>query len=180
MALGTTLGIDWCGCGGASSYVCNDTLVQGEGSLVDNTILLNPNGGVLTIMFYAPGVGTVDKLEIYHGNPTNGTKVATTGMTTLNAGPFDNVYGTVSTGDVIPTEAQALATDQFIGSSKGTVPTRATAYTAETSIANPLVAPFEQLIWWVYTPADYQVSSYASIRVTGPVGTKWDFKPYCE
>ena len=39
MALGASLGIDWCGCGGVSSYVCNDTLVQGEGSLVDNTIL---------------------------------------------------------------------------------------------------------------------------------------------
>ena len=178
MALGTSLGIDWCGCGGASGVSCNEVTTSGGEGITDDTIALDPAGGVITIMFDPQGVP--DKLEIYHGNPTNGTKVATTGMTTLNAGPFDNVYGTVSTGDVIPTEAQALATDQFIGSSKGTVPTRAAAYTTETGIANPLVAPFEQLIWWVYTPADYQVSSYANIRVTGPVGTKWDFKPYCE
>jgi len=177
MALGTSLGIDWCGCGGASGIGCNQVSVAGGAGITDGSIALDPAGGVITIMFDA--LIRPDKLEIYHGNPTTGTKVATSGMTTANAGPFDNVYGTVSTGSVIPTVDQINTVDQFIGTFKGPVPTRAAAYTTETGIANPLVSPYQQLIWWVYTAADYQNGVFVTIRVTGPDGTVWSHQRFC-
>jgi len=178
MGLGIGLGVDWCGCGGASGIACNEVTTSGGEGITDDTVALDPAGGVITIMFNAQSVP--DKLEIYHGNPTTGTKVSTSGMTVVNAGPFDNVYGTVSTGNVVPTIAQTNTVDQFIGTNKGTVLTRAAAYTAETGIANPLVAPYQQLVWWVYTAADYQNGVFVTIRVTGPSGTKWDYQRYCE
>jgi hypothetical protein len=178
MGLGIRLGIDWCGCDGASGVACNEVNTSGGKGITDATIALDPAGGVITIMFNPAGVP--DKLEIYHGNTTTGTKVATSGMTTANAGLFDNVYGTVSTGNVIPTVVQTLSVDQFIGTNKGSVPTRAGAYTTETGIANPLVSPYLQLVWWVYDTADYQASPFVTIRVTGPNNTAWEFKRYCE
>lgn len=178
MALGTSLGIDWCGCGGASGVACNEVTTSGGPGITDDTIALDPAGGVITIMFYPQGVP--DKLEIYHGNPTTGTKVATSGMTTVNAGPFDNTYGT-EPFNTVPTVGQTLTVDQFIGTQKGAaIPSRAAAYTAETGIANPLVSPYQQLVWWVYTPADYQNGVFVNIRVTGPSGTGWDYKRHCE
>lgn len=177
MALGTSLGIDWCGCGGASGVACNEVTTPGVSGITDDTIALDPAGGVITIMFDPQSVP--DKLEIYHGNPTTGTKVATSGMTTANAGPFDNVFGT-ETINTIPSIPAANQVDQFIGTNKGGVPTRAAAYTAETGIANPLVSPYQQLIWWVYTAADYQNGVFVNIRVTGPSGTAWSYQRYCE
>jgi len=155
---------------------CNAVALPGGPGITDNTIALDPSGGVITIMFNAQS--RPDKLEIIHGN-ANGTKVATSGMTTPNAGGFDNVYGTVSTGNLVPTPAQTLNIDQFIGANKGTIPTRANAYTLETGNANPLVAPYQQLVWWVYTTADYQTSPFVTIRVTGPQGTLWAFQRSC-
>lgn len=178
LGVGIGIGVNRGCCNAASGIACNDATSSGGNGVTDNTIALDPNGGVITMMFNAQGVP--DKMEIYHGNPTAGTKVATSGMTVANAGPFDDVYGTVSTGDVIPTTGQTNAVDQFIGTSKGSIPTRAAAYTAETSIANPLVSPYQQLVWWVYTPADYQNGVYATIRVTGPSGTAWDYERYCQ
>lgn len=177
MGLGIGLGVGWCGCGGASSVGCNQTTVAGGVGITDDTIALDPAGGIITMMFEPQGVP--DKLEIYHGNPTTGTKVATSGMTTANAGPFDDIYGTVSTGNVVPTSVQTNAVDQFIGTNKGVVPTRAAAYTAETGIANPLVPPYQQLVWWVYTPADYQNGVFVTIRVTGSSGTYWTHQRFC-
>lgn len=178
MALAASLGVGWCGCGDASGVACNEVTTSGGVGITDGTIALDPAGGVITIMFNPQSVP--DKLEIYHGNTTTGTKVSTSGMTVVNAGPFDNVYGTISTGNVIPTVAQTNTVDQFIGTSKGAVPTRAAAYTAETGIANPLISPFQQLVWWVYTPVDYQNGVFATIRVTGPDTTKWSYQRYCE
>jgi hypothetical protein len=126
-------------------------------------------------MFDAQGVP--DKLEIIHGN-ANGTKVATSGMTTANAGLFDNTYGT-EPSNVVPTTNQTLSTDQFIGTNKGAIPTRANAYILETGNANPLFGNYQQLIWWVYTTADYQASPFVTIRVTGPQGTAWSFERSC-
>jgi hypothetical protein len=154
---------------------CNAVALPGGEGIADNTIALNPSGGVITIMFNAQGVP--DKLEIIHGN-SSGTKVATSGMTTANAGPFDNVFGTEPT-NTVPTVNQTLTVDQFIGTNKGTIPTRAGAYTIETGNASPLVAPYQQLVWWVYTTADYQVSPFVTIRVTGPSGTAWAFQRAC-
>ncbi len=53
MALGTSLGIDWCGCGGASGVACNDITTSGGTGITDDTIALDPAGGVITIMFNA-------------------------------------------------------------------------------------------------------------------------------
>jgi len=178
MALGIKLGVDWCKCGGDSGVACNEIATSGGVGITDDTITLDPNGGVITIMFQP--IGVPDKLEIYHGNPVTGTKVATSGMTTANAGPFDDVYGTVSTGNVIPNTTQINSVDQFIGSNKGSVPTRTVDYTNETGIANPLVSPYQQLVWWVYTADDYQNGGFVNIRVTGPSGTVWNYQRHCE
>ena len=177
MGLGIGLGVGWCDCGGASDVASNEVTTPGVSGITDAAIQLDPAGGVITIMFDPQSVP--DKLEIYHGNPTTGTKVATSGMTTANAGPFDNVFGT-ETINTIPSIPAANQVDQFIGINKGAVPTRAGAYTAETGIANPLVSPYQQLIWWVYTAADYQNGVFVNIRVTGPSGTKWTYQRYCE
>ena len=155
---------------------CSAVALPGGEGITDNTIALDPSGGVITIMFEAQNVP--DKLEIIHGNAA-GTKVATSGMTTINAGTFDDVYGTVSTGDVVPTQNETLTVDQFIGGNKGAIPDRASAYTLETGNPNPLVAPYQQLIWWVYTTADYQASPFVTIRVTGPDDTAWSFQRAC-
>ncbi len=154
---------------------CNAVALPGGAGITDNTIALDPSGGVITIMFTAYGLP--DKLEIIHGN-ASGTKVATTGMTTANAGPFDNTYGT-EPSNTVPTPAETTTIDQFIGTNKDTIPDRASAYTLETGNPNPLVAPYQQLIWWVYTTADYQTSPFVTIRVTGPQNTGWQFQRAC-
>ena len=154
---------------------CNAVALPGGAGITDNTIALDPSGGVITIMFTAYGLP--DKLEIIHGN-ASGTKVATTGMTTANAGPFDNTYGT-EPSNTVPTSAETIPIDQFIGDNKGTIPDRASAYTLETGNANPLVTPYQQLVWWVYTTADYQASPFVTIRVTGPQNTGWQFQRAC-
>jgi len=154
---------------------CSAVALPGGAGITDNTIALNPSGGVITIMFNAQG--RPDKLEIIHGN-ASGTKVATSGMTTANAGTFDDTYGT-EPSNTVPTPSETLTVDQFIGTDKGTIPTRANAYTLETGNANPLVAPYQQLVWWVYDTADYQASPFVTIRVTGPQGTLWAFQRAC-
>ncbi len=154
---------------------CNAVALPGGTGITDNTIALDPSGGHVTIMFTAYGVP--DKLEIIHGN-ANGTKVATSGMTTANAGLFDNTYGT-EPSNLVPTTVEAINTDQFIGTNKGAVPTRANAYILETGNPNPLVAPYQQLIWWVYTSADYQASRFVTVRVTGAGGTVWQLERSC-
>jgi hypothetical protein len=123
-------------------------------------------------------VGVPDKMEIIHG-PATGTKISTSGMTVANAGPFDNTYGTEPT-NLIPTTPQMNATDQFIGTNKGTVPTRSSEYTIETGIPNPLIAPYQQLVWWVYTTLDYQAFPYVTVRITGTANTFWTYARYCE
>lgn len=175
MGLGISLGIGWCGCNGTSSVPCNSVVTPGGAGITDNTIALDPSGGVVTIMFTAYGIP--DKIEIIHGN-SSGTKVATSGMTTLNAGPFDNTYGT-EPSNTVPTGSETLPIDQFIGTNKGSIPNRAAAYTLETGNASPLVAPYQQLIWWVYDAADYQASTFVTIRVTGPQNTGWQFERVC-
>lgn len=154
---------------------CNTVALPGGEGVTDNTIALDPSGGVITLQFTAYGIA--DKLEIIHGS-SSGTKVATTGMTTANAGSFDNTYGTEPSNEV-PTELQTAGIDQFIGANKGSVPSRAGAYTLETNNPSPLVSPYQQLIWWVYTTADYQASPFVTVRVTGPVDTGWQFERAC-
>tara|TARA_B110000902_G_scaffold95852_1_gene113407 strand:- start:935 stop:1462 length:528 start_codon:yes stop_codon:yes gene_type:complete len=154
---------------------CNTTAQPGGLGITDNTIALDPAGGIITLQFTAYGIP--DKLEIIHGN-SSGTKVATTGMAAnSNSGPFDNVYGT-EPSNVVPTEGQTFLT-QFVGSNKGTIPDRGIEYVQATGIANPLVSPYQQLVWWIYTPADYQTTPFVTVRATGPDGTQWQFERIC-
>ena len=148
---------------------CNATAVSGGQGVTEYTIQLDkPLGGIVIMDFNAQTV--VDKLEIIH----NGVKKATSGMTTANAGPFDDLYG----NPTVPTGAQASATDQFIGTSKGAIPTRDSIFLSETGITD-IVRTKQQLIWWVYTQTDYELLNNVIVRVTGIYGTAWDLQRLC-
>jgi len=156
------------------SVACNSTANSGGEGITDLNINLDSGGGLIALVVNASGIP--DKFEIIHGGP-GGTKVATSGMTTANAGPFDNVYGT-ETSNTVPTNTQTNAVDQFIGTNKGTVPTRQTEFTNETGyIAN--VGTYQQVLWWAYTATDYQAAQNVTIRVTGPGDTSWGFLRLC-
>ncbi|MGZ9736538.1 Ig-like domain-containing protein [Flavobacterium sp. GNP002] len=148
---------------------CSASASSGGEGVTEYTIALeNPAGGIVIMDFNAQGV--VDKLEIIH----NGVKKATSGMTTPNSGPFDDLYG----NPTVPTGAQAAATDQFIGTSKGAIPTREAVFLAETGITD-VTRTKQQLIWFVYTAADYKVATSVIVRVTGIQGTAWDLIRLC-
>jgi hypothetical protein len=152
---------------------------EGGTGIYDLTVILdNPSGGV--IIFDFKPVAVPDKLEIIHKVGTSYIKKSTSSMTAANnSGPFDNDYGT-RPSDVVPTVLQAYATDQFIGTDKGTVPTRMTQFTAATGITTlPLTTDYQQRIWWIYSAADYIASNEVNIRITGSVGTGWDAIRVC-
>lgn len=148
---------------------CNATAASGGSGVTEYIIQLDkPLGGIVIMDFNAQGV--VDKLEIIH----NGVKKATSGMTTVNAGPFDDLYG----NPTVPTGAEANAIDQFIGTSKGTIPNRDSTFLSETSITD-ITRTKQQLIWFVYTASDYNIANSVIIRITGPSGTRWDLVRLC-
>ncbi len=149
---------------------CNETLVSGGAGITESFVNLSPFGGLVTFAMNAQNVP--DKLEIIH----DGVKKATTGMTVPNEGPFDNLYG----DPVVPTSAETNSVDQFIGSSKGTIPDRQATFTAETGSSLIMPGGNQQLIWWEYTNTDYLINPVVLIRVTGPSGTAWDLQRLCE
>lgn len=148
---------------------CNATTNSGGVGVTEYTIPLSSLGGSIIIDFDAFGVP--DKLEIIH----NGIRKATTSMTGPNEGPFDVLYG----DPTVPSSAQATATTQFIGSSKGVIPNRHATFLSETGI-NTITGTKQQLVWWVYTPTDYTANSNVTLRVTGPTGTGWNLDRLCE
>ena len=153
------------------TIACSEyTSSGGEGISEYNIALDNPLGGYIVVEFNAESVP--DKLEIIH----NGVKKATSGMTISNNGPFDNLYG----NPTIPTISEVLATDQFIGSSKGTIPSRQAEFASETGSSLVIDSTYQQLIWWVYSASDFSISNQVTIRVTGPSGTVWNIKRLCE
>ena len=153
------------------TIACSEyTSSGGQGVSEYNIPLDNPLGGYIVVEFNAQSVP--DKLEIIH----NGVKKATSGMTTSNSGPFDNLYG----NPTIPTDSEALATDQFIGSSKGTIPSRQAEFASETGSSLVIDSTYQQLIWWVYSASDFSISNNVIIRITGPSGTAWNIKRLCE
>ena len=158
---------------------CSSAVSSGGEGITDYSVSLNPNGGLVAFLFNAQSV--VDKFEIIHG-AANGNKVATTGMTGSNAGPFDDTYGTEPT-NIVPTFSQAMAVTQFIGNDKGPCSTRQAEFTSETSyVVNSMTigyTTYQQVIWWEYTAADYNISSLATARVTGISGTGWDLIRLC-
>ena len=153
------------------SIACSEyTSSGGQGVSEFNITLDNPLGGYIVVEFKPQSVP--DKLEIIH----NGVKKATSGMTTSNSGPFDNLYG----DPTIPNDSQVLATDQFIGLSKGTIPSRQSEFASETGSSLIMDSGYQQLIWWVYSASDFSISNNVIIRITGPSGTAWDVKRLCE
>ena len=160
------------------SIPCNSTQASGNAGVTDLNINLNSNGGLIALLFDA--IGVPDKMEIIHGGPA-GTKVATSGMTVANAGTYDDVYGT-EPSNAIPTQGQASATDQFIGTNVGTIPTRQTQFTNETGFVTNMTTgnrTYQQIVWWEYDAADWQTAPNVTVRVTGSGGTTWFLARLC-
>lgn len=147
---------------------CEELTSSGGVGVTEYQVQLEEEGGVLVFDFNAYGV--TDKFEIIHNN----IKVATTGMTVPNEGPFDDVYG----DPTVPADGAAVAAiDQFIGTAKSLPPTREADIALE--LGTTYISEKQQLIWWEYDATDVLNDSYALIRVTGPTGTAWDFERYC-
>jgi len=160
----------------APAVACDATIPSGGVGVTDNSVALDPAGGI--VCFLVDPIGVPDKFEIIHGN-ANGTKVATSGMnTTGNSGPFDNTFGTEPT-NVVPSVIEATNTLQFIGTDKGTVDTRQTEFNTATGETIATMQPggtgvtYQQVLWWEYTAADYVTNPNATFRITGPTGTGW-------
>ena len=166
----------------APAVACDATIPSGAVGVTDNSVALDPAGGI--VCFLVDPIGVPDKFEIIHGN-ANGTKVATSGMnTTGNSGPFDNTFGTEST-NVVPSVIEATNTLQFIGTDKGTVDTRQTEFNTATGETIATMQPggvgvtYQQVLWWEYTAADYVTNPNATFRITGPTGTGWNALRVC-
>lgn len=154
----------------APDVPCNSNITAGGTGISNFNINLSPSGGLVTLAFNAQSVP--DKMEIIH----NGVKKATSGMTAANGGPFDNLYG----DPVVPTAAQASVVDQFIGTSKGSIPTRQATFASDTGSGLLIPGGYQQIVWWQYTNIDYGINPVVVVRVTGPDGTSWDFQRMCE
>ncbi len=146
---------------------CEETTNAGGPGVTEYIIQLEQLGSDLVFDFQAYGV--TDKLEILHAN----VKKATSGMTVVNAGPFDDIYG----DPLVPTQVQASTIDQFIGTAKAIPPNREAEILAD--LGRAFVSDKQQFVWWRYTSADYDVDQFALIRITGPVGTAWQLKRFC-
>jgi hypothetical protein len=153
----------------APEIPCNANVTSGGEGVTESFVNLSPSGGLITFAVNAQSVP--DKLEIIHHT----VKKATTGMTTPNEGPFDNLYGEPT----VPTVAETNVVDQFIGASKGTIPDRQATFTSETGSALLLPGGYQQLVWWEYTNADYIINPVVVIRITGPSGTGWSLQRLC-
>jgi len=166
---------------------CSGTSSSGGYQVDDQYVNLDSAGGVIVFLMNARAA--VDKMEFYHGLPEDGgtNKVATTSQTLSDAyggnyGPFDNVWGTPPL-NTLPNNT-SLSVVQFIGTNKGTVPTRQTQYYNDTgfTISNMTIGgiTYEQVIWWKYTNADYLTNSLVTIRVTGgSTSTQWESIRLC-
>lgn len=146
---------------------CESTTNSGGVGVTEYIIPLEVDGADLVFDFNAYGVP--DKIEILH----LGIKKATSGMTVANSGPFDDLYG----DPTIPNNSQAMATDQFIGTSKAVPPKREAEILAD--LGKTFLVTGQQLVWWRYTNSDYLLDAYATIRITGPSGTAWELKRLC-
>jgi hypothetical protein len=147
---------------------CGEITESGGAGISEYSVTLEQTGGVIVIDFQAAGVP--DKLEILH----NGVKVATSGMTTPNSGPFDNIWGDPN----IPTAVETLTVDQFIGSQKGIPPKREAELLSETG--KTFISQKQQLIWWSYDASDVVTNESVVIRITGPNGTQWNLIRRCD
>lgn len=138
---------------------CDEEVASGGAGTTILDIALSSEGGV--ICFSCDPISAPDKFELSH----NGVKKATSGMTVNNEGPFD--------------ETGNSSADQFIGTSKGSIPTRNATFTAETGLVIS-AGTNKQLVWWSYTNANYLVNPTAQLTVTGSSGTVWNVTRRCE
>ena len=152
------------------TIACNETASSGGVGVTEFVIYLDkPLGGIVIIDFNAAGIA--DKLEIIH----NGIKKATTGMTVSNYGAFDDLYGYPT----VPAPEDVYEIDQFIGTKgNSAIPTRDSAFLTDTGITD-VTRTEQQLVWFVYTAANYTAASSVVIRVTGATGTSWSFIRLC-
>jgi hypothetical protein len=165
----------------ATPVACGGTVTAGSSGVSDYTVDLDPAGGM--VAYLIDPIGVPDKFEIIHGL-ASGDKKATSSMTAANnSGPFDNVWGTEPIND-IPTSAQVVNIDQFIGTDKGIIiPTKQTEFFNNTgfTVSNMTVGgiTYKQIVWWEYTAADYTENPIATLRVTGASGTGWNILRLC-
>ena len=164
----------------AAPVSCAGTVAAGSSGVSDYTVDLDPAGGM--VAYLIDPLGVPDKFEIIHGL-ASGDKKATSSMTAANnSGPFDNAWGTEPIND-IPTSTQVANIDQFIGTNKGTIPTKQTEFNTDTgfTVSNMTVGSttYKQIVWWEYTAADYTENPIATLRVTGPSGTGWNILRLC-
>ena len=165
------------------SFPCGTNIPSGGVGIRDIPVNLNSTGGLLAFALNAQGIP--DKMEIIHGTPDTGTKVATTSQSANgNSGPFDDDWGT-ETVNAIPTNAQAIADPQFIGSAiqnPWTV-TRQTEFNTATQRSVPTMTiggvTYQQVVWWEYDAADFQTNPIATVRITGTLNTGWDAIRLC-
>ena len=167
---------------------CNGTSDSGGFGLKDLSVDLDPAGGVITFLFDPQGAA--DKMEFYHGLPQDDgiNKVATTSQSAPgqfggNYGPFDDEYGTPPAPIIFPNNP-TTDVDQFIGTFKGTVPTRQSEYTNDTGCTIPSMTigsvTYDQVIWWRYDAADYLANPIVTIRITGSGdNTLWNLVRIC-
>lgn len=167
---------------------CATAITSASSGVADYNISLSSSGGLVAFLVDAQGVP--DKFEIYHGDPTGGTKVSTTshvnpGSGTSNDGPFDSVYGDESSGNVQPSATESAKIDQFIGTNI-TSPwtyTRESEFTTETGYTvNSMTVgsnTYQQVLWWEYSASDYNDNNFATLRVTGSTGTAWSVLRLC-
>jgi hypothetical protein len=138
---------------------CDESVASGGAGTTILDIALTSSGGV--ICFSCQAFGVPDKFEILH----NGVKKATSGMTVNNEGPFDATNNS--------------SADQYIGTSKGSIPTRNAVFTAQTGLVIS-AGTDRQLVWWTYTSSDYLQNTLAQLVINGPSGTAWNVTRRCE
>jgi hypothetical protein len=126
---------------------CNTTIGSAGFGIKEWYVDLQSGGGVICID--VDSLLMPSKFEIWH----NGIRVATSGMTVSNSGPFD-------TNDNYP------SADQFINTSKGVIPTRAAAFLAANGYNQAV--QFKQLLWFKYTAAQVAQDNRVIVRAVNP------------
>lgn len=147
---------------------CSEITGSGGAGVTEyNLPMYDSGGGILIVEINSNSVP--DKLEIIH----NGTKKATSSMTGPNAGPFDSL-------NTAPDSTYASSNHWYIGASKGAIPSRQSTFISETGIGDiTLTSGMQQFVWWKYTEENYNTSSTAIARISGPNGTAWNIKRRC-
>ena len=164
----------------AASVPCAGTITAGSSGVSDYTVDLDPAGGM--VAYLIDPLGVPDKFEIIHGLASGDKKATSSMLAANNSEPFDNAWGTEPIND-IPTSAQIANIDQFIGTDKGSIPTKQAEFNADTgfTVSNMTIGSttYKQIVWWEYTAADYTENPIATLRITGPSGTGWNILRLC-